>query len=337
MGKENTEHIIDYDIIAKYIAGEANSDEKAFVDRWISKSDENKAIFDQLTTVWHDTGSISQDIFDTDVDMDTAWSNIQSNISIEEAKKPVTSHNKSLKLWWQVAAAVIIVAVGMQVINYIFSDNLNTPFSEIKTLDHQKDIRLPDGSIITLNANSSISYSTEFKGATRKVKLEGEAFFDVAHDKNKPFIVEAQTTAIEVLGTKFSVSTIDDSVSVFLESGQVMFSHGKDELLLVPGNSASFSPKQKSLAISDDSLINPLYWKNSTLNYSSTPLSSVIKELNLIFNKNIVIESKDLSNCPFSATFEDEKLDTILDILSSSFEIQIKQDSSGIYLYGIGC
>jgi ferric-dicitrate binding protein FerR (iron transport regulator) len=94
---------------------------------------------------------------------------------------------------------------------------------------------LSDGSIITLNKNTVLSYPTAFKGKTRTVKLKGEAFFAVAHDTTKPFIVEVDGVSIKVVGTAFNVKNYDSSILVIVESGIVQVSNSKQSVLLHKG------------------------------------------------------------------------------------------------------
>ena len=131
-------------------------------------------------------------------------------------------------------AASLIIVIGIGLLAYRL---LNHPAKEVTVLAQQTVLNdtLSDGSVVTINKGSSISYLSKFKGETRQVALKGEAFFNVTPNKEKPFIVSVNDVLIKVVGTSFNVKTINGSTEVVVESGIVKVVRGENTIELRAG------------------------------------------------------------------------------------------------------
>jgi transmembrane sensor len=177
---------------------------------------------------------------------------------------------------------------------------------QVNTLETAKgetyELRLPDGSLVWLNAESSISYTAALNDkGLRNVRLNGEAYFEVAHDAKKPFRVSSKGQVIEVLGTKFNVNAYGDEpgTTTTLVQGSVRVSKpvtrptANDELMLKPGQQAILNGSQ--LVKSNVNPEEALAWKNGFFNFKNENLGSVMRKLSRWYN--IEVEYKgDLTN-----------------------------------------
>lgn len=167
-------------------------------------------------------------------------------------------------------------------------------------------IHLPDGTKVWLNSGSKLIYPTSFAKNSREVYLEGEAYFDVTHNKEKPFYVRAKNMNIKVLGTEFYVSSNAESKSNYavLVKGSIAFSTGnwlnKTERKLVPGEQVDFNPEENKLLISHVQTDDVQSWKEGYINVNSESLDVIIQSIAKYYHIEINTAGIDLSNEKFS-------------------------------------
>ncbi|MNJ98938.1 fec operon regulator FecR [compost metagenome] len=183
-------------------------------------------------------------------------------------------------------------------------------------------IKLPDGTQVWLNSGSRLIYPLAFSGDVREVYLEGEAYFDVTHDKQHPFHVRANKMDIKVLGTEFFVSSNADSDSNYavLVEGSIAFSTGtwlnKIERQLVPGQRINFNLKENKLLISEVKTAEFQSWKEGFVDVQSESLDLIIQRVAKYYNIEISTQHLDLSNEKFSGRLDFQRsADAVLDIL----------------------
>lgn len=153
-------------------------------------------------------------------------------------------------------------------------------------------IELPDGSQVWLNAASSISFPSSFSGNTREVAITGEAYFEVKHDAEKPFIVRSGNTIIRDIGTRFNVMAYaDESVKkVTLQEGAVEVTHAGDnqKQLLTPGQQVQVSPTGKFTWIKQIDADAAIAWKEGRFNFQDADLQTVMRQLSRWYNVEVI-------------------------------------------------
>jgi transmembrane sensor len=193
-----------------------------------------------------------------------------------------------------------------------------------------------------LNAGSILTYPERFTGNTREITLEGEAFFDVAADARKPFIIHAGALNTTVLGTTFNITAYKNSplLSVTVLSGKVavMDTLSQKSVTVLPNQKATFNPDKATLITSiADKPENAIAWSEGKLIFEETPLAEVAERLSYKYNVQIVLEGRNLSNCRFNGEFDTEPLEEILKIITTLTETKIKREGTVIHLSGKGC
>lgn len=160
----------------------------------------------------------------------------------------------------------------------------------------QYHLQLADGTVVWLNAASSIKYPTAFAGATRQVEVTGEAFFEVAKDKTRPFHVKANGVEVEVLGTSFDINAYEDesAIRTTLVDGSVKILSAASAKTLKPGEQAIVT-SQLPIAVDEHANIEAvLAWKNGRFMFSNTPLPDALRQLARWYDVDVDIEG-DLS------------------------------------------
>ena len=208
--------------LLKYFKGELDQQEARAIESWASESEENEKTLMSLAKVYN-LGQLARTY--TEKEVEDAWKKTCARLGVApRARKPL----KRQWVFWSMAVAIaLLVAVNLALV-------LNAPVAGtdkaiILTSQQGKFVKytLPDSTVVTMNHNSSLEFPLAFNGDERRVKLNGEGYFDVARDEEKPFIVETgKEIQIKVLGTEFNLQSFssDDIVQVSLISGSVEIS-----------------------------------------------------------------------------------------------------------------
>lgn len=190
-------------------------------------------------------------------------------------------------------------------------------------------IKLSDGSMVWLNSGSKLVYPAVFNANKREVYLEGEAIFDVTHNKEKPFIVISDNQEIEVLGTVFGVTDYKDenTINTVLKTGSVQISYIRnaasrsniDKMKITPGTKATYNKSKQSITSEKVNVDNYFSWRDGVLIFKNNDLRYIAKRLSRYYNLEISIESEDLANETFSGYLDlNENLDDVIDNIKAS-------------------
>lgn len=198
----------------------------------------------------------------------------------------------------------------------------------------QYNIVLADGTKVFLNAVSSIKYPTQFNGDQRVVELDGEAYFEVAKNKNKPFIVKSGVHNIEVLGTHFNVHAYDNesAIKTTLLEGSVAVSSKNQKIVLKPGQQSSVSANSNKIGIKEVDTEAAIAWKNGRFKFDNADLKSVMKQLERWYGIKVEYRG-DVSDVRFNGgTFRNKNLSEVLKVLELS-NIKFKVEGKTIIVY----
>jgi transmembrane sensor len=312
------------DLLIKYLLREAEPEEEALVREWISASPENALEFSRLEMIWDSSKKLEQS---SSADPEAAWANFKSRVS-QPKKEEAKVRKLSQRFSWLQAAAVLFIVAGAWSIYSAF----NSGYATIEAGQLVRTELLPDGSEVTLNRNTLLSYRKNFSGETRNVKLDnGEAFFHVSPDKSKPFVIEADDVTVTVLGTSFNVKHLGELTEVIVETGIVRVEMDRQLVELRAGEKVVIRDKDAVLRkeANTDQLYN--YYRSKVFIADNTPLWRVVEILNEAYDSKIIIENNQIRDMPLSATFKDESLDTVLNVIAQTFKISvIKQEDKFI-------
>jgi ferric-dicitrate binding protein FerR (iron transport regulator) len=184
---------------------------------------------------------------------------------------------------------------------------------------------LPDSSIVWINSGSSIKFHTAY-AANRHVELKGKAFFEVTHNPDSPFTVSFKNGEVEVLGTKFSVLSKDNGdFNIVLVEGSVraLVENSKQTVLLSPDQMLAVMGGEYH--VDDVNAKNRVAWIEGELIFRDTPFTEVVSRLSEWYDIDIEIEGEGLKDITYRGTFKDERLDDILDLMSMTLPVKIKQ------------
>lgn len=335
------------DLITRYFSGEILGDELVLLSDWLKSDEQNREIFVQHQKTWH---LIEKKNIQSTIDVDKEWISMQAkmNAANSEHQSPakVISLNQNKNIFrisvqniWKVAATVSILLVSSFLLYYYISKPSNIVVTAQATNIEQV---LPDGSIISLHAGSQITYPSTFTGHTRNVELKGEAYFKVTHDKTKPFIVTSGNARVEVLGTQFNVNTKSQSgaMEVVLTAGKVsVYFDGKptENVVLMPGEKALLSSKKNQIQKTINADPNYMAWKTHELVFDNESLGDVVNTLQNVYQTQIKLSDPKLSDCRVTATFSNQTLESVLQVLKETLDLKIKQNGNQLEVSGKNC
>ena len=192
---------------------------------------------------------------------------------------------------------------------------------------------LSDGTRVWMNARSRLVYPVAF-GDTREVELEGEAYFEVTRDENRPFIVHAGQVAVKVLGTEFNVKAYaENEVMTTLVSGRVMVKRGLDSLTLAPGEQCEVDKQTGLLTVKEADLVTTLAWKNGEFVFKNVTLENMINELSRWYDMEVVYESEALKDDRYYIYVERSKtLEEVLDKVTLTGNMKYRIDGKKVII-----
>jgi ferric-dicitrate binding protein FerR (iron transport regulator) len=331
--KKNIE-FFNRELLAKYLSNEVNALEKLEVETWLNQSVENREELEQSRKMLANIDAFYKaKSFDSDV----AWNNLKAKIN--PAQMNVIQRKtigKEVITHFYKYAAIIVFAVLLGSAGYYFGFRNNTAevYSEIISIQNQviNEYILPDGSVVALNSNSKLVFPKKFNGDTREVTIEGEAFFDVKPNPEKPFIINAGNARIKVVGTSFNVSAYPDTetVEVVVQTGKVQVVSkntetltGVNEVYLIPGEKGTLFNKNSLLEKSQNSNPNFLSWKTRDFIFNDIPLNEVFTCLEKTYHVKIQVSNPELNDLKLSAQFDKKPIDFILNVVGLTFNLEL--------------
>ncbi len=339
---------MNYEAIAAYLAGECNDAEKQEIESWRKADAENEQTFQQWQLLWQASGNNYQNY---EPDLTKAWQKINPAGQLQTPFK-ITKHSPKPKLpatfiWIRNIAAGLVLTIGLGWSIWRTADYFAVPatawIEKTTTAQTKEEVVLPDGTRVWLNAKSKLRYQEQFTTASREVFLEGEAFFEVVKDPQKPFIVHTRQSATEVLGTSFSIRaySLEPTVEVIVVTGKVAFSEAEspsgEKVNVLPNQKAVLHKAHHTITVSDNEDYNFLAWKTGKFKFQDTPLRKALPELEEYYQVAFSVSDSFLLNCRFTGSFEGAPLEDVLQVFAFGSDISYRKEDNGYVLSGEGC
>ena len=307
------------ELLQRYIKGEVSEKERLKIASWLDESPENMREFLVLRKLY--------------------------DISLWQANTDKTNSVKKVHYSIRKVMAEILKIAAIFLIGFWGSKQLQIQQSNKKQMQtihvpagQRVRITLPDGTNVWLNARTKIVYPTMFGKSARQVTIDGEAYFDVAEDKKRPFIVETNKCDMEVLGTKFNVegySDKDDFEVTLMEGSVRVASHIglRDTLTLKPDSKACLQKDGKLKVVPVDDY-NPYRWKEGLICFRNESFLSIMNDLEKYFGVSIVVEHKNILKYYFTGKFRQaDGIDYALRVLQRDIRFKYERDDENQIIY----
>lgn len=268
------------------------------------------------------------------------WNKLYSKVHSGqmEQRKPKYAAKISWTRWLQYAAFVCVIAASFTLIRLnwgYFSAREEVsckPFLVEAEKGQRACVTLPDGTRVWLNSHSRLEYSNSYGEKDRKVKLQGEAFFDVAKDSAREFVVDAGHLSVKVLGTTFNIKAYqeDDICVASLISGSIQTKIGEKSIQLQPDESIVYNKTNQNLHVERGLSERAMMWKNDELAFNGETLEEIAVILDRLYNVSFEFESEEIKSYRFTGVIKNNSLENVIELISLTSPISYKIMNSTI-------
>lgn len=301
---------IDETTLLSYFTTPISSIEKEKIETWIRQSEKNRKLAQDVQYICLASETLSI-IKQTD-----------ASISLKTVKKRIKRHKKiSIFTWFQRIAAILFIPL-LLASSYYWLKEEPIEYIEFTTAPGMvTSFDLPDGSKVWLNSDSKLIRPLKFTGKTREVNLIGEAYFQIAKDPKRRFVVSSgEDIKVEVLGTKFNVEAYKDDnyIATTLEEGSIRLLYKNENkklksLVMHPNQKVVYCKKTGTVKEKETFVLEDISWKDGKIILRNTPLEVVLEKLSHRFNVDFIIKREGIKKSSFTGTFSTQQLVQILE------------------------
>ncbi|MDN5284011.1 MAG: hypothetical protein JWR38_285 [Mucilaginibacter sp.] len=338
-----------YLLIIGYLEGRITEEETQYLLRKVQSDKEFSEAFEDIAEIW----SAKKPVPNNSNKANDALARLNKKIDeLEQTQHAISDQNSSTKsaFYTYKLRPILAIAASIMVLLGVFwfykvqistkSDQNTLAFVEKHTgLGQKKKINLPDGTSVVLNAASSLRIADNFDGEKREVYLQGEAWFDVKRNPQKPFIVHTGKIATQVLGTHFNVSAYpnDANITVSLVQGKVQVDMNNDpakRIILDPGKQMTYSKSSGQAHVTDFITEDITGWKENKLvfNYDSWP--DAAKKLSRWYGVSVELQDSALLRCKLKGTFDNTPLAKVMEQIHMVSDISWKIEGKKVLISG---
>ena len=336
------------DWIIGYLTQSLNPEETQSLQAWISESDENREYFTDMQEMWLSASDESDErAFDKAKAYQFFLSQVQPSTQFQPSIQTQHSEQTTIKKktprlirrWMYAAAVVALVFISGTIAYHGGKMEIQNKLTQILVeapLGSKTKLFLPDGTLVWLNAGSTLSYAQNFGVNDRHLNLSGEGYFEVTKNKELPFEVCTHDLKVKVLGTKFNFRNYEDDIEaeVCLLEGKVALSTDQKEVELNPDQKALLDKKTGKLSVSDTEATYSSEWTNDFLYFDEKLLPDITKKLERSYNVKITIADDTLRTFRFFGKFrrKEQNIREVMDMLSSTEKMTYTMDGKNIVI-----
>ena len=338
------------ELIVRFLQQDINEDELRYLKSWLEEDVEHKSYFFELKGIsdYSRRSFLSKEGLN-----ETSWQKMYARIEKLQEKEPSRDKLRVRNLWisWVKYAAIVILAVGLGwgihafygkvESSYLAEENVVYNEIHVRKGGRANTVILSDGTKVVLNAATTFKYPTSFNGKNRQVYLDGEAYFEVTKNEEKPFVVKLNKQDITVLGTTFNVQAYEnESYSVVtLLSGRIMleafneFSESTGRMFMKPNQCALADNESGSISLSEVNASLTNAWINGEYKFKDEPLSSIVKRLENYYDVRIHLDDPRLEQIRYTGTFSlDQDILDVFRIIDYEKQFVFKRIKKDIFI-----
>ena len=303
---------IDEEVLVAFLKGELDAAQAAAVEAWYDRSAANRRMLGQVYYILY----VSDRINDAaGIDVERSLRQFKRRM---HAGRRISLRRSAVRIAAAAVIAAVLLAGGLTTV--LLSKRLAQPVTVVTQLGERSQVVLPDGTKVWLNSSSSVEYVAPFFSRQRRVKMEGEAYFEVEHDRRAPFVVSTNGLDIEVLGTRFNIRNDDNEhrvTTVLLEGAVKAYASGREQasVRLHPAQQLVFDTRTHAMRLTDcPSAERSINWIDGRFCFEHDTFGEIVAELKRYYNVDIRFMDNRLRDMRFSGNFRVE--DGIYHIMS---------------------
>lgn len=324
-------------LLDRFLKGETTHEEEIILFNWIKRSNSRNELFEEYLNRWANSNeTLSAEVQHRMFEKINKAINTESDDESTETQIPIKSNSinpfrKFKRISYGIAASIVLF-LGLNIFLLDKSDsNDHKKFMVSADFGQKASLTLPDGTKVWLNSKTNLQYTTKYNHKDRILYLDGEAFFEVAKDKERPFIVKANGVDIVAVGTSFNVKShlSEKSVSVTLLEGKVNVQNEQIKESLLPNDMIVYECEQQKYTktiIPNSS--HAALWRQGQLAFYNERLEDIAMALTRMYNVQINFNSVRLKDLKFSGVIKNSSLNNVLEILGASAPLRysVKDD-----------
>lgn len=331
--KKEDGHSITEEVLYRHFSGQLNNEQNVLVLTWVNESESNRKEYERLRIFHLDAKALtSLDKKEHSYDTQAAWERVKAKNNI------IALPTRSNKNRWVSWAASVALLIGVSIV--IYNQVTKVESLVVAAIEEPVDQQLPDGSNVTVNVGSKLTYPEKFTDQKREVELSGEAYFEVEASPEKPFIIQVDELQIMAVGTAFNVSAYLDSDTTFVsvDEGVVHMIFNGEEEVLTAGDRGVFVKNIHDLSASTSVEI-PVhnYWRTKRLDFYGNSLHQVIRSVEDIYQVRVELANEAIGHCKITVSFENENIEDVLDVIAATLNLEVTQENGAFVLTGEGC
>lgn len=324
-------------LLESFMRGETSSQEEQLLANWLHSPEAKEELLDYYQETWNNSGNdLAAEV------QRRMYERIKSQMhTIPQLNQQKTKKRFPLRRVLQYAAVVLLVimaGVGGHLYTTVQvkdTEHNNSKYLVQTDKGQRANITLPDGTVVWLNSYTQLQYNADYGTTKRIVTLTGEAYFEVAKNKDKPFIVKTEGVDVEALGTTFNIKAYqeDPRIVATLFSGAVRIASNENNVILSPDENATYDRNSGRLVINQ--LENSSYakmWRDNELVFNGETLDEIAVLLNRMYNVQIIFKSERIKKYCFSGVICNNSLDNVIELISLTSPITYETRGDTIVL-----
>ena len=323
---------IDEEVLVAFLKGELDAAQAAAVEAWYDRSAANRRMLGQVYYILY----VSDRINDAaGIDVERSLRQFKRRM---HAGRRISLRRSAVRIAAAAVIAAVLLAGGLTTV--LLSKRLAQPVTVVTQLGERSQVVLPDGTKVWLNSSSSVEYVAPFFSRQRRVKMEGEAYFEVEHDRRAPFVVSTNGLDIEVLGTRFNIRNDDNEhrvTTVLLEGAVKAYASGREQasVRLHPAQQLVFDTRTHAMRLTDcPSAERSINWIDGRFCFEHDTLGEIVAELKRYYNVDIRFMDNRLRDMRFSGNFRvEDGIYHIMSVLQLTYKFNYRIAGNDIELY----
>lgn len=323
---------IDEEVLVAFLKGELDAAQAAAVEAWYDRSAANRRMLGQVYYILY----VSDRINDAaGIDVERSLWQFKRRM---HAGRRISLRRSAVRIAAAAVIAAVLLAGGLTTV--LLSKRLAQPVTVVTQLGERSQVVLPDGTKVWLNSSSSVEYVAPFFSRQRRVKMEGEAYFEVEHDRRAPFVVSTNGLDIEVLGTRFNIRNDDNEhrvTTVLLEGAVKAYASGREQasVRLHPAQQLVFDTRTHAMRLTDcPSAERSINWIDGRFCFEHDTFGEIVAELKRYYNVDIRFMDNRLRDMRFSGNFRvEDGIYHIMSVLQLTYKFNYRIAGNDIELY----
>ena len=323
---------IDEEVLVAFLKGELDAAQAAAVEAWYDRSAANRRMLGQVYYILY----VSDRINDAaGIDVERSLRQFKRRM---HAGRRISLRRNAVRIAAAAVIAAVLLAGGLTTV--LLSKRLAQPVTVVTQLGERSQVVLPDGTKVWLNSSSSVEYVAPFFSRQRRVKMEGEAYFEVEHDRRAPFVVSTNGLDIEVLGTRFNIRNDDNEhrvTTVLLEGAVKAYASGREQasVRLHPAQQLVFDTRTHAMRLTDcPSAERSINWIDGRFCFEHDTFGEIVAELKRYYNVDIRFMDNRLRDMRFSGNFRvEDGIYHIMSVLQLTYKFNYRIAGNDIELY----